>query len=102
MDCLFKLQRHQPCSAMESSIPWGKIMEKLDGRDIITLALCNKTFLSIAMEEYTWKIRCLQELGCNAPSSKPQFGWLDIYKSITDGSHTYSSRQSDKHIVAGS
>ncbi|CAI5477943.1 unnamed protein product [Closterium sp. Yama58-4] len=59
-------------------------MEKLDGRDIMSLALCNKSFLSIAMEEYTWKTRCLQELGCNAPSNKPQFGWLDIYKSIID------------------
>ncbi|XP_077229748.1 putative F-box protein At3g61730 [Tasmannia lanceolata] len=76
---------------------WTEIAKFLDGRSLVNLASANRWFHQLIMEESIWKFACLRDLQVPPPNNVA-FSWIKLYASAFDGSHSYSFRQSEKHI----
>ncbi|KAL6501317.1 hypothetical protein OROHE_024964 [Orobanche hederae] len=76
---------------------WHEIASKLDGSDILGLALTNRYFWGILMENSVWKQACLNKLGIVEGSGivDPAAPWFDVY--AMNASHMYT-RYPDGHL----
>ncbi|XP_023637996.1 probable F-box protein At3g61730 [Capsella rubella] len=76
---------------------WTYITRFLDGKSLVMLGATNKWFNKIVMEDTVWRFVCLRDL--QVPETFPvSSSWIKIYASAFDGSHSYLSRQKEKHI----
>ncbi|XP_010544834.1 PREDICTED: probable F-box protein At3g61730 [Tarenaya hassleriana] len=76
---------------------WTYIARFLDGKSLVMLGATSKWFHLVVMDKTVWKFACLRDL--QVPKPYPvSFSWIKIYASAFDGSHSYLSRQQEKHI----
>jgi hypothetical protein len=59
---------------------WTEIAKFLDGRSLVMLALTNRWFLRLIMEDSIWKFVCLRDLQVLAPEHVA-FKWINLYTS---------------------
>ncbi|KAK8936107.1 putative F-box protein [Platanthera zijinensis] len=76
---------------------WIEVAKYLDGRDLVQLAVTNRWFCRLILEESVWKYACLRDLHVPSPHHV-SFNWLQLYASAFDGSHSHCFRQKEKHI----
>ncbi|KAJ7542577.1 hypothetical protein O6H91_09G001800 [Diphasiastrum complanatum] len=76
---------------------WSEIMSFLNGKSLLKLALVNRSFYELVMDENVWKCLCFRELRVPA-TYQTTFSWRSLYIAAFDGSHSFSLRQRDKHI----
>ncbi|PKA46032.1 putative F-box protein [Apostasia shenzhenica] len=90
------LTRHTEFCWYEEDV-WTEVAKYLDGRELIRLAVANRWFNRLIMEDSIWKYACLRELQIPGPRHV-SFKWFQLYSSAFDGSHSYCFRQKEKHI----
>ncbi|KAL5572101.1 hypothetical protein UlMin_021698 [Ulmus minor] len=90
------LNAHSTFSWYEKDL-WTEIAKYLDGRSLVMLAVTNRWFYRLIMENSIWKYVCLRDLQVPAPCHVA-FNWIKLYASAFDGSHSYMFRQQEKHI----
>ncbi|PKU68583.1 putative F-box protein [Dendrobium catenatum] len=93
---LLCLTRHSEFSWYEEDL-WIEVAKCLDGKDLIRLAVTNRWFYRLIMEDSIWKYACLRDLQVLSPHHV-SFKWFQLYASAFDGSHAYCFRQKEKHI----
>ncbi|KAB1219623.1 Histone-lysine N-methyltransferase ATX4 [Morella rubra] len=76
---------------------WTEIAKFLEGRSLVMLALTNKWFYRLIMDDSIWKFVCLRDLQVPTPEHVA-FKWINLYASAFDGSHSYMFSQREKHI----
>ncbi|KAK8935807.1 putative F-box protein [Platanthera zijinensis] len=90
------LAPHSEFSWYEEDL-WIEVAKYLDGRDLVQLAVTNRWFCRLILEESVWKYACLRDLHVPSPHHV-SFNWLQLYASAFDGSHSHCFRQKEKHI----
>ncbi|KAK8956153.1 putative F-box protein [Platanthera guangdongensis] len=62
---------------------WIEVAKYLDGRDLVQLALTNRWFYRLILEESVWKYACIRDLHVPSPHHV-SFNWLQLYASAFD------------------
>ncbi|CAN6444674.1 unnamed protein product [Victoria cruziana] len=76
---------------------WTEIAKHLDGKSLLRLGMVDRWFHKFMSDEGVWKCACLRDLNVSPPK-EVSFKWRDLYAASFDGSHSYTSRQPEKHI----
>ncbi|GBG89368.1 hypothetical protein CBR_g49078 [Chara braunii] len=79
---------------------WLSIISFLKAKEVVTVAMLNHEFNLLAMEEEVWRCVCERQLGIVIPGglSKPSLSWRALFRSVTDGRHSFKYQQQDKHL----
>ncbi|GBG93490.1 hypothetical protein CBR_g71803, partial [Chara braunii] len=79
---------------------WLSIISFLKAKEVVTVAMLNREFHLLAMEEEVWRCVCERQLGIVIPGglSKPSLSWRALFRSVTDGRHSFKYQQQDKHL----
>ncbi|CAI0554117.1 unnamed protein product, partial [Linum tenue] len=76
---------------------WTEIAKFLDGKSLVKLAVTCRWFHGVIMQDSVWKLACLSHLQVPAPD-RVEFKWIQLYASATNGSHSYSFHEKEKHL----
>ncbi|CAI0553766.1 unnamed protein product, partial [Linum tenue] len=76
---------------------WTEIAKFLDGKSLVKLAVTCRWFHGVIMQDCVWRLACLSHLQVPAPD-RVEFKWIQLYASATNGSHSYSFHEKEKHL----
>ncbi|XP_050237587.1 probable F-box protein At3g61730 [Mercurialis annua] len=76
---------------------WTEISKYLDGKSLVKLAATCRWFHDVIMHDSIWKFACLRDLQVPDPGHAA-FKWIKLYSSLVDGSHSYRTREKEKHL----
>ncbi|CAN0884771.1 Probable F-box protein At3g61730 [Linum grandiflorum] len=76
---------------------WTEIAKFLDGKSMVKLASTCKWFHGVIMQDSVWKFACLSHFQVPAPD-RTEFKWIELYASAINGSHSYTFRETEKHL----
>ncbi|KAF7815626.1 putative F-box protein [Senna tora] len=77
---------------------WSEIAKLLDGKSLVMLAVTNRWFHRVIMDDTIWKFVTLRDLQIPLPPPRVTYRWNKLYTSAFNGSHSFMFRQQEKHI----